>query len=142
MRGLGVLGSLKAQRVLDIPSTQLAAAIVGGLGIGGLLAAVSAGVNSLGEAGLQALGEAKGRDSNVADRILADLTAVQSRLLVGRVLCVALAAAFVAYWLLLAQGAGAALSGVLGISAAYAVIATVASAVVRRRSGQATLRVW
>ncbi len=120
----------------------MAAVIIGGLGIGGLLSAVSAGVNALGEAGLQAFLETEARDSAVAERILANLTAVQSRLLVGRVLCVALAAAFLAYWLLQTQGARAALGGVLGISAAYAVIVSIASAVVRRRSGHATLRLW
>ena len=142
MRRDGLLGTLKAHRILDVPSTQLAAAIVGGLGLGGLLAAVSAGVSTLGEAGLQALCESESRNRSVAERMLKDLTAVQSRLLVGRVLCVALAAAFVAYWLLQVYGIGPALGGVLGIAAAYAIIATVAAAVVRRRSGQAVVRIW
>jgi CBS domain containing-hemolysin-like protein len=120
----------------------LAAAIVGGVGLGALLAAVSAGIHSLGEAGLQALAEEGNRYADVAARMHRELTAVQARLLIGRVLCVALAAAFVAYFLLQAYGAGVALLGVLGIAIAYAVVATIASAVVRQRSGQATLRVW
>jgi CBS domain containing-hemolysin-like protein len=120
----------------------LAAAIIGGVGVGALLAAVSAGIHALGEAGLQALSEERGPTSKVATRVLAELDAVQARLLVGRVLCVALAAAFVAYVLLQAYGAGAALLGVLGIAVAYAVVATIAAAVVEQRSGLATLRIW
>ncbi len=127
---------------MDVPSIELAAAIVGGVGLGALLAAISAGFHSLGEAGLRALSEEGGRNSRVAARVLADLPAAQSRLLIGRVLCVALAAAFVAYSLLQAYGVGPALLGVLGIAVAYAVMATVAAAVMRRRSGNATLRVW
>ena len=142
MRGLWVLGTLEAHKVLDVPSIQLAAATIGGVGLGALLAAVSAGIHTLGEAGLQALSEEGNRYANVAGRMLRELTAVQARLLVGRVLCVALAAAFVAYSLLQAYGAGTALVGVLLIALAYAVVATIASAVVQRRSGHATLRVW
>jgi CBS domain containing-hemolysin-like protein len=120
----------------------LAAVIIGGVGLGALLAAVSAGIHTLGEAGLQALSEEGNRNANVAERMLRELTAVQARLLIGRVLCVALAAAFVAYSLLQAYGVGTALLGVLGIAIAYAVVATVAAAVVRQRSGQATIRLW
>lgn len=125
---------------MDVPSTQLAAAIIGGVGLGALLAAISAGIHSLGEAGLQALSEEGKGNANVAARVLHELPAVQARLLMGRVVCVALAAAFVAYSLLRAYGIGAALSGVLGIAIGYAVVATIAAAVVQRRSGQATLR--
>ena len=112
------------------------------MGLGALLAAVSAGFHSLGEAGLQALSEADGRNAKVAERVLRDLPAVQSRLLMGRVLCVALAAAFVAYSLLQSNGVWVALLGVVSIAVAYAVLATIAGAVVRQRSGQATLRIW
>ena len=141
MRPIAVLGNLKAHKVLDVPSIQLAAAIVGGVGLGALLAAVGAGMHALGEAGLQALSETEGRNAKVAQRVLRDPSAVQSRLLIGRVLCVALAAALVGHSLL-QYGAWIALLGVLGTSAAYAILATVAGAVVRRRSGQATLQLW
>ena len=127
---------------MDVPSTQLAAAIVGGVGLGALLAAVSAGLHALGEAGLQALSEGEGRNARVAERVLRDPSSVQSRLLVGRVLCVALAAAFVAYSMLQAYGLGMALLGVVGTSLSYAIVATIAGTVVRQRSGQATLRLW
>lgn len=120
----------------------MAAAIIGGVGLGALLAAVSAGFHALGEAGLQAFAEEGGRNAQVATRVLDDLSSVQSRLLIGRVLCVALAAAFLAYALLQAYGLGAASLGVLGVAIAYAVVATVAAAVMRRRSGKATLRTW
>jgi putative hemolysin len=142
LRGIDVLGTLETHKVLDVPSIQLAAAIIGGVGLGALLAAVSAGIHALRDAGLQALSEEGHRDAAVAERILRDVTGVQTRLLVGRVLCVALAAAFVAYSLLHAYGAGVALLGVLAIALAYAVVATIVSAVVRRRSGHATLRLW
>jgi CBS domain containing-hemolysin-like protein len=142
LRPIAVLGNLKAHKVLDVPSIQLAAAIAGGVGLGALLAAVSAGLHALGEAGLQALSEGETRNAQVAERVLRDLSAVQSRLLMGRVLCVALAAAFVAYSLLQSYSVWAALLGVVGTSVAYAIVATIAGAVVRQRSGQATLRVW
>ena len=141
MRPIAVLGNLKAHKVLDVPSIQLAAAIVGGVGLGALLAAVGAGMHALGEAGLQALSETEGRNAKVAQRVLRDLSAVQSRLLIGRVFCVGLAAALVGHSLL-QYGAWIALLGVLGTSAAYAILATVAGAVVRRRSGHATLQLW
>jgi putative hemolysin len=136
------LGTLEAHKVLDVPSIKLAVIVVGGIGLGALLAAVSVGLHSLGEAGLQALSEAGGRYAYVAKRVLRDLSAVQSRLLIGRVLCVVLAAAFVAYSLLGVYGVWVAALGALGVGVAYAVIATVAGAVMRRRSGQATVRVW
>jgi CBS domain containing-hemolysin-like protein len=86
--------------------------------------------------------EADERNAKVAALVLKDPSAVQSRLLLGRVLCVSLSAAFVAYSLLQSSGMWTALGGVLGIAFAYAIVATIARAVVRRRSGQATLRVW
>ena len=127
---------------MDVPSIQLVAAIVGGVGLGALLAAVGSGFHTLGEAGLQALSEGEGRNAKVAGRVLQDVEAVQSRLLLGRVLCVALAATFVAYSLLQPYGLWIALLGVVGTAMAYAIVATIAGAVVRQRSGQATLRVW
>jgi CBS domain containing-hemolysin-like protein len=127
---------------LDVPSTQLAAGIVGGIGLGSLLAAVSAGLSTLGEAGLQALFEAGGRDSKVAEKILQDLPAVRAKLLMGRVLCVASVVGLMAYWLLQAHGARTVLLGVIGISVVYATIATIAGAVVRRRSGHTMLILW
>ena len=142
MRPIAVLGNLKAHKVLDVPSIQLVAAIVGGVGLGALLAAVGSGFHTLGEAGLQALSEGEGRNAKVAGRVLQDVEAVQSRLLLGRVLCVALSATFVAYSLLQPYGLWIALLGVVGTAMAYAIVATIAGAVVRQRSGQATLRVW
>ncbi len=127
---------------MDVPSIEFAVAIVVGVGLGALLAAVSAGLHTLGEAGLQAIAEADERQSRVAARVLRDVSAVQSRLLLGRVLCVSFAAAFVAYSLVQSQGTWPAIAGILGIAFAYAIVATIASAIVRRRSGQATLRVW
>ena len=142
MRPITVLGNLEAHKVLDVPSIQLAAAVVGGVGLGALLAAVSAGLHTLGEAGLQALAEGEGRNVKVAERVLRDVPAIQSRLLLGRVLCVAFAAAFVAYSLLQSYGVWVALLGVIGTSMAYAIVATIAGAIVCQRSGQATLQVW
>lgn len=127
---------------MDVPSIELAAVIIGGVGLGALLAAVSAGFHALSEAGLRAFAEAGGRNAAVARRVMRDLSAVQARLLMGRVLCVVLAAAFVAYALLQAHGVGIATLGVVGIAVAYAVLATIAGAAMRRRSGDATLRVW
>lgn len=142
MPPFAVLGRLKAHRVLDVPSIQLAAAIAGGVGLGALLAVVSAGFHSLGEAGLRALQEADGRNAKVAERVLRNLRAVQARLLLGRVLSVGLAAAFVALSLVQAHGLTIALIGVAGASVAFAIVATIAGAVVRQRSAEATLRIW
>lgn len=127
---------------MDVPSIELAAAIVGGVGLGALLAAVSAGIHTLGEAGLQAVSEEEGATSKVAARVLRELDAVEARLLVGRILCVSPAAAFAAYVLLEAYGVPAALLGVIGVAFAYTVAATVAGAVVEQRSGHPTLRLW
>ena len=55
---------------MDVPSIQLVAAIVGGVGLGALLAAVSAGLHTLGEAGLQALSEGDGRIAKVAELLI------------------------------------------------------------------------
>jgi putative hemolysin len=120
----------------------LAAVVIGGMGLGSLLAAVNAGIHTLGEAGLQALAEEGTPTAKVAERVLTELSAVRARLLIGRVLCVALSAAFIAYFLLRAYGPPAALIGVLAIAVAYALAATTAGAIVAQRSGQATLRVW
>ena len=120
----------------------MAAVIVGGIGLGALLAAVSAGLHTLGEAGLHALSETDDPNAKVAERVLHDPIAVQSRLLLGRVLCLTLAAGFVAHSLHESSGAWMALLGLLGTSLVYAIVATVAGAVIRRRSGQATLRIW
>ncbi|MBT8463756.1 MAG: HlyC/CorC family transporter [Myxococcales bacterium] len=127
---------------MDVPSIQLAAAIAGGVGLGALLAAVSAGLHALGEAGLQAASEAGDGNSKVAERVLKDPTIVQSRLLIGRVLCLTLTAVFVAHTLLQSSGAAAAVLAVLAITAGYAFVATLAGAAVRQRSGRATLLIW
>lgn len=142
MRPIAVLGTLRAHKLLDVPSTQLTVAIVFGVGLGALLSAVGVGLHSLGEAGLRALSEAEGRDAKVAERVLRDLAAVRLRLLMGRVLCVALVTAFVAYSLFQSFGVVTALLGVFGVATAYAIVATIAGAVVRQRSGRATLRIW
>ncbi|MCZ6807771.1 MAG: CNNM domain-containing protein, partial [Deltaproteobacteria bacterium] len=127
---------------MDVPSIKLVATVLGGVGLGALLAGVSAGLHTLGEAGLQALAEAGGRNARVAARISRELSAVQVRLLMGRVLCVTIAAAFVGYSLLQAGTPIDALIGVIVVSVAYAVIATIAGTIIRRRSGEATLEVW
>ena len=127
---------------MDVPSIELAAAVVGGVGLGAVLAAVSSSLSSLGEAGLQALSEEGGRYANVAERILGEVGVVHTRLLVGRILCGAVAVAFVGYQLLQMRGATAATVGVLLVAIAYALFATVASAALGRRSGVATLRLW
>lgn len=132
----------KESQGLDVPSIKLAVTVFGGVGLGALLAGVSAGLHNLGEAGLQALAEADGRNASVAERISRELGPVQARLLMGRVLCVALAAAFVGYSLLQAGTPLDALMGVMVVAVLYAVVATVSGTVVCRRSGNATLNLW
>ncbi|MEM7434666.1 MAG: hemolysin family protein [Myxococcota bacterium] len=112
------------------------------MGLGALLAGVSAGLRNLGEAGLQALAEADGPNARAAERIFKHLDAVQARLLMGRVLCVSLTASFVGYALLQAGTVLHALIGVLVVAFAYAVVATITGTIVQRRSAAATVRVW
>jgi len=116
--------------------------VLGGVGLGALLAGVSGGLHTLGEAGLQALAEAEGPNAGVAERVSRELGAVQARLLMGRVLCVATSAAFVGYSLLQAGTPLDALLGVLAVSVLYAFVATITGTIVHRRSGEATLKVW
>lgn len=116
--------------------------MLGGVGLGALLAGVSGGLHTLGEAGLQALAEAEGPNAGVAERVSRELGAVQARLLMGRVLCVATSAAFVGYSLLQAGTPLDALLGVLAVSVLYAFVATITGTIVHRRSGEATLKVW
>lgn len=116
--------------------------MLGGVGLGALLAGVSAGLRNLGEAGLQAVAEAEGPNAKVAERIFRDLDAVQSRLLMGRVLCVSLTAGFAGYSLLEAGTVLNALAGVVVVGFLYAIVATIAGTIVQRRSAEATVRVW
>jgi CBS domain containing-hemolysin-like protein len=120
----------------------LAVAILGGVGLGALLAAVGKGLHSLGEAGLRALSEADDPSAQVALRVLRDIDSVHARIFLGRALSLALTASFVGYSLLRAFGLWAALAGIVGISLAYVVAGTITIAVLRQRSGRATLRVW
>ena len=93
---------------MDVPSIELAAVLLGGLSLGAVLAAVNIGLSSLGEAGLQALAEAEGPNAALAEKLSSELSTVQARLLMGRVLCVSFCAAFAGYTLLQTVGAGAA----------------------------------
>lgn len=120
----------------------MAAGVLGGVGLGALLAGVSAGLRNLGEAGLQAVAEAGGRNARAAERIFKDLDAVQARLLVGRVLCVSLSVGFAGYWLLQRGTRLHAFGGIAGVAFLYALLATGVGTVVQRRSAEATLRVW
>lgn len=116
--------------------------MLGGVSLGALLAGVSAGLHTLGDAGLQALAETDGANAKVAERVSRELGAVQARLLMGRVLCVAVSASFVGYSLLASGTVLDALLGVIAVSVLYAVVATVTGTIIRRRSGEAALKVW
>ncbi len=116
--------------------------MLGGVSLGALLAGISAGLHTLGDAGLQALAETEGSNAKVAERVSRELGAVQARLLMGRVLCVAVSASFVGYSLLASGTVLNALLGVIAVSVLYAVVATVTGTIIRRRSGEAALKVW
>ena len=132
LRPIAVLGNLRAHKVLDVPSIQLAAGIVGGVGLGALLAAVSAGLHTLGEAGLQALSEGDGGNAKVAERVLPGPVGGSVTPLDGpRALHLASLRPSSAYWLLQSYGVWMALLGVIGTAIAYAIAATIAG---RRRS--------
>jgi CBS domain containing-hemolysin-like protein len=119
----------------------LAAIVFGGVGLGALLAGVSAGLHTLGEAGLQALAEAEVRHAKLAERVSEELEAVEARLLAGRILCVAISAAFVGHFFLQRGSTLRAALGVIVVAASYTAIATVVGTIIRRRSGEATLKV-
>ncbi len=111
------------------------------MGVGALLAGVSEGLHSLGEAGLQALAETDGRNAKIAQRVSTELEAVQARLLAGRVLLVSLTAAFVGYAVLQQGTPRDAVLAAAGVAFIYSIIATVAGTVAGRRSAGATLTV-
>lgn len=116
--------------------------MLGGVSLGALLAGVSAGFHTLGDAGLQALAETEGSNAKVAERVSRELGAVQARLLMGRVLCVAVSASFVGYSLLVSGTVLDALLGVIAVSVLYAVVATITGTIIRQRSGEAAVKVW
>ncbi|MCA9602965.1 MAG: DUF21 domain-containing protein, partial [Myxococcales bacterium] len=106
---------------MDLPSIGFAAIVVG-VGVAALFAALDASFVGLGAVRLEALREAGGPWAASADRLTRDLDAVRARLLAGRAICIA-AATVIAWsageqlgpgWLrYLAAGAVALLYGVL-----------------------------
>ena len=101
----GVLGTLipsgRTQKgILDVPSIELAAGIVGGILLGSLFTAINAGLSALGDAKLQAIQEAGQKDASTAARVIAQRSAIVARLLVGRVLCLTLAGGFAGFFVL------------------------------------------
>ncbi len=118
----------------------MAAAIIGGILLGALLTAIHAGLNALGEVGLQAIGEADGPDANVARRALAQRQAISARLLVGRVLSVTLAAAVGAFWCFERAGLAPALGAVILVALVYSAAASISTTIVRRLAGRVVLK--
>ena len=119
----------------------MAAAIVGGILFGALFTTIHAGLTALGEVGLQAISEAGGPDAKIASRALVQRQAIAARLLIGRVLCVTLAAAFAAFWSLEHYGVGGAHVAVAGVALAYGAVASITTTIARRRAGRAILKV-
>lgn len=116
--------------------------VLGGVGLGALLAGVSVGLHTLGEAGLQAVAETDGRHAKAAERISHELESVQARLLLGRVLCVTLSAGYAGFSVLRTASVAQALGALLAVSALYALSATLTGTIVQRRSPEAAVRVW
>lgn len=108
--------------------------------MGALLTAIHAGLNALGEVGLQAISEADGLDAKVARRALAQRQAIAARLLVGRVLCVTFAAAVGAFWCFERAGLAQALGAVALVALIYSAAASVSTTVVRRLAGRVVLK--
>lgn len=127
---------------MDVPSIELAAGVLGGVGLGALLAGASAGLRNLGEAGLQAVAESERPNARVAERISRNFDAVQARLLIGRVLCVSLSAWFAGHWVIQTGTVLHALAAVIVVAFLYTIMATVAGTIAQRRSAEATVRVW
>lgn len=120
----------------DPGSVELALGVAGGIFLAALFSATNAGLNALGDARLHAMEE---RGVLGAKRAIEEGDAIRTRLLLGRVLfiaiaagCAALLAAQSRWWVALLAAAGAGLG--------YGALAEVASTIARRRAHRAALR--
>ncbi|MFW6067824.1 MAG: hemolysin family protein [Myxococcota bacterium] len=124
---------------MDDPGIETIAAIVAGVLFGAIFAAVEEGLAVMGEVRLRAVRDGGGRYGSVAGRVLTHLPAIRARMLAGRVLSVAFAVAFAAWWALRIDGVLAAVAAAVVVSISYAVAAEVAITVMRQRASRGTL---
>jgi putative hemolysin len=124
---------------LDDPGSTAFIAVLVGVVLAALFAAVEEGLAVMGEVRLRAIGDGGGRHAAVARRVLGGLARVRARMLAGRVLSVATAVAFGAWWAVRIDGAKAAVAvaGLVGL--AYAVAAEVSTTIMRLRASRGTL---
>ena len=122
---------------MDDPSHTIAAVAFLSL-LGAVYAAASAGISALGEAHLHAIAEENDKRGDTARRVLARLPVLQTRLIVGRFLCVVLVTA------LALQAAGSweiapVLTWLVPALLAYSLSVELASALVRRKASSLAL---
>lgn len=122
----------------DPSSTNLIFLLSLGTVLATLLAAMNAGLNVLGTAHLEALSEGEGRTAKVAGAALGRLEALRTRLLVGRIAFVTIAASSAVLLALpLGPWAGIAAGFLLGML--YALLAEMVRGVVSKRPAKMTI---
>ncbi|MFW6031368.1 MAG: hemolysin family protein, partial [Myxococcota bacterium] len=107
--------------------------------MGAVFAAVEEGLVLMGEVRLRAIRDGGGRYSAVAERVLTRLQSIRARMLAGRMLSVAFAVAFAAWWALRVNGILAAVAAAVAVSLSYAVAAEVSTTVMHQRASRGAL---
>lgn len=127
--------------MLEGPETELIVlGILGAIVLGATFAAVDAGLYSIGEVRLRALRDAGGPYAAAADRALRERGAIQSRLLAGKVLGIAIAASLSAYLAWSLDGTVAAIAAAAAVSFLYGVAEEIGTSIARQRAARGTLR--
>ena len=125
-RVFGLEGSLEG------PGTEVAA-IAGGIIVGASIAALEAALVALGSVRLEALRDAGGERGATAARAVRDLDKIHSRLLAGRVLCLAMSVALSA-WMTSRHGVGTSLLTAAGVAFAFGAVAQATATLARGRA--------
>jgi len=120
---------------LDEPGTE-ALAILACVALGAIVASLQAALNALGEVRLRAIRDAGGPGMATAARALEAFSVLQTRLLVLRVVALAMAASLAARLALQLDGLGAVLAGGGIVAFAYALIAHLGSTLAERRASR------
>ncbi|HJL03662.1 MAG TPA: hemolysin family protein [Polyangiaceae bacterium LLY-WYZ-15_(1-7)] len=124
---------------MEEPSTQLALGIAGSLLLAALYSAANAGLGALGESALLAIRDRGGPYARDADRAIEYRAAIRTRLLIGRVVSVSLAAVCAAF-LFAPSGLGATLGAGVAVAFTYGIASQVGGTIARRRAPRGALR--
>jgi putative hemolysin len=124
---------------LDDPGIEAFVGVGVAVVMAAVFAAVEEGLAVMGEVRLRAVRDGEGAHAKVAGRVLDHLPRIRARMLAGRVLSVAMAVAFAAWWALRIDGILAAVAAALLVSFVYAVASEVSTTVMRLRASRGTL---